>query len=247
MFVRLILLLVCTMLLPVGSGCATCCGVVGCGPLLPGILPGPGTIVTPCGQPADSCSECEEICSTSACACPVPSWGPLTPLFAILCWGYPDAGCGEFYFGDWPMHPRGWEPCDSCGHWVGVVGEPMASAQVGLAKAGPPAEKGSHLIDVKAEGIQAKAGCSTCPPATAAVHSVPRRVMAKPIGIRAGQQSVSSSHRLPPQSAGLSTSTYPSPVPLQARTAGMGTRIRTELVACPQCGRPHITRPVVAP
>lgn len=99
------------------AGCAAPCGVIAPGACVPGGALGPCDL--PCGEECDCCDGCEPCCCGVAGCCPVPTWGPLSPLFAIFCWGYPDNGCGDWYFGDWPQRPRGLEPCDQCGNWIG--------------------------------------------------------------------------------------------------------------------------------
>jgi hypothetical protein len=237
MLLRTIPVLAAGLLLVFGTGCACCPGIAGYG-YFPG---GPSIPPRLCTCEALTCEDlncaAQSPCGTcgpgeGCCGCPVPTWGPLSPLFAIFCWGYPDTGCGELYFGDWPTHPRGCQPCDHWGKWVGPFGpgetvqsfgDPGLPADPVLANSSPPIPGGA---------------CTICdrqlPPPTQGYQTMAS-------GLARNQTPSPSAGQ--PRFRKVSSGGYAlKPPGMPPPKAGVP---RTELVPCPSCGRYHITRPIV--
>ncbi len=213
------------------AGCAAPCGVIGpspCGPLLPGSVISTFSVnycdaEVPCEQPA--CEPCGEISPATTCCQPIPAWGPLSPLFAIFCWGYPDTGCGELYLGDWPLRPRGCEPCDHFGNWVGPWAKMEATGSYFATSAPATPELASnpttttggcavcqHRTAAGQNGLRSAATCANYP----APSSFARRISLLPSETSTRSSGKIVAHRSPGLSSGaLST---------QRRSAAIATR-----------------------
>lgn len=217
----------------VAGGCAAPCGVFAPG-IYGGLLPAGGPVIPgpcdPCDacecDDCDACAECGEACLPACChtaTCyPVPQWGPLTPLFAIFCWGYPETGCGDWYFGDWPMRPRGCEPCDQYGNWVGPWETAAHKEQAKLV--GPT---GLPLPTAR-DTVPSLGGCQTCSHRRAPVRAG-NAMAASVSGGRSGRQAV----QAPFERKGPGTSPL-----LSARPQAAGGSPR-QSAACPNCGGTH--------
>lgn len=203
------------------GGCATPCGVVGAAPCGVGVFrplaaPCSVDVCSPCEACEDPvCDACVDACCGCACCYPVPMWGPLSPLFAIFCWGYPDNGCGEVYFGDWPGRPRGCEPCDHWGNWVG----PWASARIGEEPF--LSASGEIPADWPAEFQTLGGGCSGCGHSVQLGHRRTTPARALPTQTRfspQAQQAVAGS--APPQLRRPEVSGTQSPLARSGRQSG---------------------------
>ncbi len=157
-----------------GTGChgmgragLLCPGGPGCDPTY---CPAPCT--TACGPacgpacPTGCEVACEDPCGAECCPpCPpCHPTGPLTWIFGLLswrpCW---DAGCGEWYWGDWCSHPpHCCDPCDRCGNWIGSspgTGYSSAYPAVGYGGTAPYVVEG--YPGMTAPGTT-QDGCSDC-------------------------------------------------------------------------------------
>lgn len=231
MFTRTIAALAAGILIVVGTGCACCWGIAGHGwPM--GVSP---IAASPCNCEELSCTQCS-LCTdcspASTCGCQIPTWGPLTPLFAIFCWGYPDDGCGELYLGDWPTQPRGCQPCDHWGNWVGPFGSGEISQTFGDPDLDPNLTVGPRSIGEPAEG---------CPVCDRTISSHPEMQPTKSPGLAPRHALVPSGGHTYFRKVSSGGSSLRSPR-ITPPKSGLS---QTELVPCPQCGRYHITRPIL--
>ncbi len=231
MFTRTFAALAAGILIVVGTGCACCWGIAGHG-WPKGVSP---ISASPCSCEELSCTQCS-LCTgcspASTCGCQIPTWGPLSPLFAILCWGYPDNGCGELYLGDWPTQPRGCQPCDHFGNWVGRFGSGEITQNFN-----DPTLVSNPILTSDLAGIP-RERCSACdhpsPPQNRGYQDTPPTLSRS----QSSSPPMGQPHFRKVSSAGYTLKTPGS------NPQGNGFP-RTELVPCPQCGRSHITRPII--
>jgi hypothetical protein len=231
MLVRTIVVIAAGALVVAGTGCVCCPEIGGCTwPV--GVSPLPAL---PCPCEPEDCSECSPCTACSAgetCGCPIPAWGPLSPLFAIFCWGYPDNGCGDLYFGDWPTQPRGCQPCDHWGNWVGPFGSGEISQTLGDSNLDPN-------LTVIPEGSGGPA--EACPGCDGTISSHAKVQHKRSAGFTPRNGLVPSAGSTYFRKVSWSGSGLKSPriTPLKSG------RSQTQLVPCPQCGRYHIAQPIV--